>query len=134
MRRALALTLLLPSVAAACSRDEKPLAPKAFCEATATFERTVQETGTPPADGHTLDQAEKEERAKAQLPSLERVAAEAPEEIAGEVDTMVEGYEGVLDGEDISADEQRYDDAARTVERYYIERCGPLDKQPRSGI
>jgi hypothetical protein len=114
--RSVVLAAAVAVVAAACSGGNERGAPRDFCESVAKFDEEVATA--------TVDE---------QQELLETVVEHAPREIRPDAETFLEGYERREEGEDVIADEDRYEEAAENLQRYSIDNCGLLDQNPPGG-
>lgn len=112
---------------AGCSSEDaaKNLAPKPFCEAVAAYENTLVRTTTD----------DKVKAAERQLPALRKVLALAPTDIRSDVRTMVDAYERVVAGEEVTpAESAELDPVVKRVERYGVDKCQLLKQQTGGGV
>ena len=78
---------------------------------------------------------DKVKAAERQLPALRKVLALAPTDIRSDVRTMVDAYERVVAGEEVTpAESAELDPVVKRVERYGVDKCQLLKQQTGGGV
>lgn len=119
MRRVFTLSLVVAavSVAAACSREEKPPASNAFCRVAERWNDEIERTqleGTP-----SLER---------QLPIIEDLAATAPKGIADDTQVFLEALQARADGDESVVDDPKIKTAVDNVNRYANKACNVYER------
>jgi hypothetical protein len=119
MRRFVApasVALLAAVSLAACSGDDAPAAPRAFCDAVVDLEDGFVDLFDEPRDVQI----------RGQIELVEEVVDTAPREIEPDARTFLEALEAIRDDPDNDAlrDDPEVEEAVANVERYAIDGCG----------
>ncbi len=103
--------------AAACSREEKPPANRAFCNAAERWDAEIERT-----------QREGEVDIDRQLPIVEDLAESAPKQIAADAQVFLDAMQRRADGDRSVVDDPEIQESVDEVNRYANKACNVYER------
>ena len=98
--------------AAACSREEKPPASRAFCRAAERYSKELERA-----------QRRGEADVQRQLPLVADLADTAPKRIEQDAQTFLDALQRLADGDESVVDDEKINEAVDNVNRYANQAC-----------